>query len=112
VSRLEEVKQAWIKRDWDTLLDRKDIHWLIEQAEKVEMYEKKSNEYTETLNNTRKNRDIAKGKLEFTLKEIKLRKQYESFLKSVIQGKERLEEHQDFEWFIKRLNAQYDYKVY
>lgn len=49
MNRLEEVKRAWIKRDWDVLLDRKDIHWLIEQAEQIEHWKnermKTENEY-------------------------------------------------------------------
>ncbi|MGE8079046.1 hypothetical protein [Peribacillus loiseleuriae] len=38
-NQLQVVKSTWEKRDWDTLLDRKDIDWLISQAEKAERLE-------------------------------------------------------------------------
>jgi len=56
-------------------------------------------ESVKTLNETRRKRDEVKGKLEIALKEIKLRKQYESFLISVIRSGESLSEEHTFEWF-------------
>lgn len=61
--------------------------------------EKSFKDYTETLNETRRNRDEVKKKLKVALKEIKLRKQYERFLKSVIKSGEDLDDKHTFEWF-------------
>lgn len=54
-------------------------------------------DYTQTLNETRRKRDEVKGKLAVALKEIKMRKKYESFLISCIRSGESFDK--DFEWF-------------
>jgi len=58
---------------------------------------------TDELNKTRRSRDKAKKKLEDALVEIKLRKLYEGFLRSVIRSGESLSDEQDFEWFCERM---------
>lgn len=59
-------------------------------------------DYTKTLNETRNKRDQVKAKLTIALLEIKMRKKYESFLRSCINSGESLRDAEDFDWFCKK----------
>lgn len=59
-------------------------------------------EWSGTLNETRRKRDEVKNKLAVALKEIKMRKKYESFLKSCIRSGEPLSDDHNFEWFCEK----------
>jgi hypothetical protein len=48
LSKLQEIKSNFCKYDENYCLDSKDIDWLIEQAEKVERYEKALKEINQT----------------------------------------------------------------
>lgn len=54
-------------------------------------------EYNGILNETRRKRDEVKNRLSVALKEIRMRKKYESFLMSCIRSGESFNE--DFDWF-------------
>jgi hypothetical protein len=57
-------------------------------------------DYTKTLNETRRKRDEVKNKLSIALKEIKMRKKYEAFLMSCIRSGESFDK--DFDWFCEK----------
>ncbi|MDA1477287.1 hypothetical protein PJ311_19025 [Bacillus sp. CLL-7-23] len=40
MDRLQEIKYKYMYWEYDFNLNKEDINWLIEQAEKVERYEK------------------------------------------------------------------------
>lgn len=75
--RLEEIKELYQWTSDNGLVPRlhdSEIEWLIEQAEKVEQYERSFSDYTGTLNETRRKRDEVKNKLAVALKTIKQQK--------------------------------------
>ena len=43
--RLEDIKERFVKYEYDYNLNGEDVEWLIEQAERVEELEKDKNEY-------------------------------------------------------------------
>jgi hypothetical protein len=80
LSRLQEVKnELQLNKSqinspkFLTVTDKffDDITWLIERAEKAEELEKRFEEYTGTLNETRRKRDDVKNRLAIVLKENK-----------------------------------------
>jgi hypothetical protein len=73
---------------------------LIEALKEVLVLIESHHEYSEILNQTRRKRDEVKNKLTLSLKEISMRKKYESFLLSCIISGESFDH--DFEWFCEK----------
>lgn len=91
--KLDEIISKHTNLDND--LSMEDKSWLIQEVSKLELLE----EVNSALDGDYQFYKIESEKLE---KEIKLRKQYESFLKSVIRSGEALSDTCTFEWFCEK----------
>lgn len=48
---LEDIKERFVKYEYDYNLNGEDVEWLIQQAERVEELEKENRRYREAINN-------------------------------------------------------------